>query len=131
MKSDYDSLKNAIKYLRISFWCFALAFFVFVFGHIAAVEVGNRHPSPAEYQNAATTVYAAARQYLSDNYEKTSEIKYGVTVKDLLDAGLLTRDPEERFGKITITVLGLDGYKDGSRTADLKVVAGGYVYPSE
>ena len=122
-------LKNAKKYLRLSFWCFALAFLLFVFGNLIAVEARNRHPSPAEYQNAASTVYAAAQHYLLENYEKTGGLKYDITVKDLLDADLLTRDPEERYGEITITVLGIIKDEDGNEFVDLKTVAGGYTYP--
>lgn len=124
-------LKNAKKFYRISMWCFALAFLVFVFGHLIEETERYRYPSPAEYQNAAITLYYAAQQYLTENYAKTGELKYDVTIQDLVDAKLLISAPKERFGEMTITVLGLKTDEKGNTIVDVKTVVGGYVYPLE
>ena len=126
--SANEYLKKAKKYAHISFWCFVLAFLVFVFGHLIALERGTR---PAEKLNVMSTVWCASQVYLSDSYKQTGEIKYGITVKDLLDAELILHDPYPKFGKMTIIVNGFVENKgiDDEDPFDIKVVSGEYVYP--
>ncbi len=125
MNEAEKSLKRAKVFAVLSVLCFFLLFVVYTFGPY--IENSFYDDEGADYHelNALSTVFSAAQTYVTDLYKQNDgEIVRDVTCDDLVAAGLLTQNPEDRWGRITICVC-------EDRPAVKDVSTAKYTYPME